>query len=202
MKTCCSGRERKTCCSGRERKTLERDREITMLREELEDLREQMKRLKQKMNRREESTRKIIQRNREDIHKMLVKLEASRLNYSMEKRRVDMLENQNTHLKDRLRLQKQTNEILTMKQKEERDERDVHIQEDDVPKSNHEDFPTVTEEKEENNIEAVDKPQMDIPQKKRRTTDRVKEMIDAYPDDLKDILTNVGSEFSGQSDIE
>ena len=202
MKTCCSGRERKTCCSGRERKTLERDREITMLREELEDLREQMKRLKQKMHRREESTRKIIQRNREDIHKMLVKLEASRLNYSMEKRRVDMLENQNTHLKDRLRLQKQTNEILTMKQKEERDERDVHIQEDDVPKSNHEDFPTVTEEKEENNIKAVDKPQMDIPQKKRRTTDRVKEMIDAYPDDLKDILTNVGSEFSGQSDIE
>ncbi len=90
-----------------------------------------------------------------------------------------------------------------MKQKEERDERDVHIlQEDDVPKSNHEDFPTVTEEKEENNIKAVDKPQMDIPQKKRRTTDRVKEMIDAYPDDLKDILTNVGSEFSGQSDIE
>ena len=154
------------------------------------------------MNRREESTRKIIQRNREDIHKMLVKLEASRLNYSMEKRRADMLENQNTHLKDRLRLQKQTNEILTMKQKEERDERDVHIQEDDVPKSNHEDFPTVTEEKEENNIKAVDKPQMDIPQKKRRTTDRVKEMIDAYPDDLKDILTNVGSEFSGQSDIE
>ena len=192
----------KTCCSGRERKTLERDREITMLRDELEDLREQMKHLKQKMNRREESTRKIIQRNREDIHKMLVKLEASRLNYSMEKRRADMLENQNTHLKDRLRLQKQTNEILTMKQKEERDERDVHIQEDDVPKSNHEDFPTVTEEKEENNIEAVDKPQMDIPQKKRRTTDRVKEMIDAYPDDLKDILTNVGSEFSGQSDIE
>ena len=185
------------CCSGREGKTLDRDREIATLREELEDLREQMKDLKQKMNRREESTKKIIKRNREDIQKMLVKLEASRLNYSMEKRRADMLENQNAHLKDRLRLQKQTNEILTMKQKEERDERDVHIQVDDVPKSNHEDFPTVTEEKEENNTEAVD-----IPQLKRRMTDRVNEMIDAYPDDLKDILTNVSSEFSGQSDVE
>ena len=67
-----------------------------------------------------------------------------------------------------------------MKQKEEQDERDVDVQEVDIPKSNHQDFPTVTEEKEENNTEAVD-----APLKRKRMTDRVNEMIDAYPDDLE-----------------
>ena len=107
-----------------------------------------------------------------------------------------MLENQNSHLKDRLRLQKQTNEILTMKQERTGEKDEIDEQElENAP------FPTTTtedKEEEEESMDIVEK----SPHIQRRTTHRVNEMIDAYPDDLKEILTGAVSEMSEMSDVE
>lgn len=188
MQTCCY--EKRTLS-----KDIKRDDEIKELKEEMKDLREQIEHLKRKIHRREAVTKKIIDKNRKDLANTLVHLESMRLNYSMEKRRADMLENQNSHLKDRLRLQKQTNEILTMKQERSGEKDEIDEQElENAP------FPTTTEDKEEEeeNMDIVEK----SPHIQRRTTHRVNEMIDAYPDDLKEILTGAVSEMSEMSDVE
>jgi hypothetical protein len=196
-------------CCGREKvstrkipRTTTTDVDMRQLKREIKDLKKELKDLRGEVKKRDGALKRTLKAHVEDNHRMLVKLDELRLENSMLKRRTESLENQNNHMKDRLRLQKQTNAILTRKDKDNDDYLSKSLIQTDS------EFPTTKGDEEEelkahNEKEEEERGKVEesAPQFQRRTTERVNEMIDAYPDDLKQVLMGTAT-MSDMSDIE